>query len=423
MELLIKQVKVVDAGSPHNGQVVDIYIQNNTITEVGSSIEKDGVETWQMDGNSVSVGWVDVGTYINDPGFEYKEDFQTAAKAAEKGGFTNVLCASNTHPAIQSKSEVLYVINNTREELVNFRPLGAFTKGCEGKEIAEMYDMYTSGAVGFSDGHHALQHSGVMLRGLMYVKAFDGWVCNQPLDESIASGGYAHEGFQSTLVGMKGIPDFAETMMVRRDLYLLEYTESKLHLSNISTKESVELIREAKAKGLQVTASVNPMNLYFTDEVLNDFDTNYKVSPPIRSAEHRDALLEGLKDGTIDCIVSNHRPQDTESKRLEFMYADDGVIMLETAFAIANMATENHLTEAELVAKFTTKQREMFRLPTMTIEAGQPADLTIFNKNTEWAYHRTDIQSKSKNSPFQDKYLKGKVLGVVNKGQSKKFED
>lgn len=422
MELLIKQVKVVDTGSPHNGQVVDIYIQNNTIVEIDSSIQKDDVETWQMDGNSVSVGWVDVGTYVNDPGFEYKEDFQTAAKAAAKGGFTNVLCAPNTNPAIHSKSEVLYVINNTRDDLVNFRPLGAFTKDCEGKEIAEMYDMYSSGAVAFSDGYHALQHAGVMLCGLMYVKAFDGWVFNQPLDESIASDGYAHEGLESTLVGMKGIPDLAETMMVRRDLYLLEYADSKLHFSNISTVESVELIREAKAKGLKVTASVNPMNLYFTDEVLNDFDTNYKVSPPIRSAEHRDALLEGLKDGTIDCIVSNHRPQDTESKRLEFMYADDGVIMLETAFAVANMATENHLTEAELVSKFTTKQREMFRLPMMTIEKGQPADLTIFNKNIEWAYHRTDILSKSKNTPFQDKYLKGKVLGVVNKGQSKKFE-
>ena len=421
MDLLIKQVKVIDANSSHNGQVVDIFIQNDTITDIAPTLEVKANEVWNMNGNCISTGWVDIGTYTNDPGLEHKEDLETVGQAALKGGFTNIITASNTHPTIQSKSEVLYIINNTRDQLVNFRPLGALTKNNEGKEIAEMYDMYESGAIAFSDGHHSIQHSGILLRGLLYVKSFDGWIVNQPLDEQIASGGYAHEGLQSTMVGMRGIPALAETMMVKRDLYLLEYTQSKLFLSNISTAESVQLIREAKAKGLNIIASVNPMNLYFTDEVLHDFDTNYKVSPPIRSQEHRDALIAGLKDGTIDFIVSNHQPQDLESKHLEFIYADDGVIMLETAFAIANMATEKQLTIEELVNKLTTQQRKFLDLPDISIEKGQPADLTIFNPNEEWAYHETDIASKSNNSPFKNKYLKGKVTGVVNKGQSKKI--
>ncbi len=421
MKLLIKKVKVVDSRSLYNGRIVDILIIGNIISKIGNDLAAPDAEIWQTEGACISIGWTDVGTYTNDPGTEYKDDLNTIAVAAAKGGFTHVLSASNTAPAIHSKSEVLYIINNTRHQLTDFHPLGAVTKGNEGKELAELYDMTSVGAVGFSDGYHSIQHSGILLRALLYAKGFGGTIINQALDEQIASGGYAHEGLQSTMVGMKGIPALAESMMVQRDLYLLEYADSKLHLANISTKNSVALIRDAKARGLKVTASVNPMNLYFTDSVLHDFDTNYKVNPPIRSEKHRSALLVGLQDGTIDSITSNHRPQDTESKRLEFMYADDGVTMLETAFSVALMATKEDIELETLISKLTTAPREIFKLPLPTIAENQIADLTVFHPTETWVFENKKAASKSNNSPFDQQALMGKVLGVINNGQSKKF--
>ena len=421
MELLLKNVKVVDTHSPFNGQVVDIFIKDNQIKQIDRALSVASAEVFEADGACVSIGWCDIGTQTGDPGFEHKEDLETVAKAATHGGFTHLGTASTTHPVSHSKSEILYTIHNTHADLVDFHPIGALTQDNQGKQISEFYEMYKVGAVGFSDSFHSVQHSGVLLRALLYAKSFGGTIYNQPLDEQIAAGGYVHESEHSTRYGMKGIPSLAESMMVQRDLYLLEYTNSKLHLSNISTKESVDLIRQAKAKGLSVTASVNPMNLYFTDEILDSFDANYKVSPPIREKPDQEALIEGLKDGTIDCIVSNHRPQDTESKRLELMYADDGVIMLETAFPVALAATSNQLTLEEVIEKITHQPRTILGLNAVNINENQIADLTIFNPSEEWTYLKSNIQSKSKNSPFINKTLKGKVLGVVNNRQFLKF--
>jgi dihydroorotase len=421
MELLLKSVKVVDSRSPFNGQIVDILIKNNQIKQVGSNISVDSAEIFEVEGACVSIGWCDIGTQTGDPGFEHKEDLKTVAKAAAHGGFTHLGTASTTNPVSHSKSEILYTIHNTHSELVDFHPIGALTHDNNGKDISEFHEMNEVGAVGFSDSFHAVQHSGVLLRTLLYAKSFAGTVYNQPLDEQIAAGGYVHESEHSIRYGMKGIPSLAESMMVQRDLYLLEYTDSKLHLSNISTKESVDLIREAKAKGLNVTASVNPMNLYFTNDILDNFDTNYRVNPPIREKSDQLALIEGLKDGTIDCIVSNHRPQDLESKRLELMYADDGVIMLETAFSVSLAATADKLTLEDLIEKITHQPRTILGINAVHINENEIADLTIFHPSTEWTYSKSAIQSKSKNSPFIDKALKGKVLGVVNNGQFLKF--
>ncbi len=421
MELLLKRVKVVDNRSPFNGQIVDIHIKDNQIKQIGQNLSMTSVEVFEADGACVSVGWCDIGTQTGDPGFEHKEDLKTVAKAAAHGGFTHLGTASTTHPVSHSKSEILYTIHNTHSELIDFHPIGALTHDNNGKDISEFHEMHEVGAVGFSDSFHAVQHSGVLLRTLLYVKSFGGTVYNQPLDEQIAAGGYVHESEHSTRYGMKGIPSLAETMMVQRDLYLLEHTDSKLHLLNISTKESVDLIRQAKAKGLDVTASVNPMNLYFTDDILDSFDTNYRVCPPIREKEDQLALIDGLKDGTIDCIVSNHRPQDLESKRLELMYADDGVIMLETAFSVVLAATEHKLTLEDVIEKITHYPRTILGINAVSINESQIADLTIFNPSTEWTYLKSNIQSKSKNSPFIDKTLKGKVLGVVNNGQFLRF--
>lgn len=417
MELLIKHIKVVDSSSPYNGQVVDIFIQHERITQIGASLSIPNVEVWEYEGACVSPGWVDIGTQTGDPGFEHKEDLESVANAAARGGFTHIATASTTAPVVHSKSEVLYIINSTRQYLVDFHPIGALTQKNNGKDLAELYEMSEVGAVAFSDSFHAIQHSGLLMRGLLYTKAFDGLVMNQPLDEQIAAGGYVHEGEHSTLFGMKGIPAFAESMMIQRDLAILAHTDSKLHFSNISAKKSVELIRKAKTDGLSVTASVNPMNLFFVDTILDDFDSNYRVRPPLRGAEDRAALIAGLADGTIDCIVSNHRPQDTESKRLELDYADDGVIMLETAFAVAQMATADHLSLSKLIDSITLHPRQLLKLPAVTIAENQLADLTLFHPTAAWEYTASSIQSKSKNSPFIGKILKGKPLGVIANGQ------
>lgn len=414
--LLLKQVQVIDNRSSWNGQTVDIYIKDGKIDAVGQNLEVAAAKVIEGNGISVSIGWFDLGTQVGDPGFEHKEDVFSVSKAAATGGFTAIACLPNTHPTIHSKSEVLYIKNRTRGNIVDFYPIGAISEDCKGKDIAELFDMHHHGAVAFSDGRKSVQNNGLMLRALLYAKPFDGLIINHPHDKDIASKGTVHEGVMSTSLGMKGIPSLAEEMMIQRDLHLVEYAETKLHFANISTKGSVELIRNAKAKGLKVTASVNPMNLYFTDEVLVDFESNYKVIPPLRAESDRQALIEGLKDGTIDLIETHHVPQEIENKNLEFAYADYGVIMLETAFAVIQAALKDTFSTAEIIEKITIAPRELLKLELPTIEVGSTANLTLFNAEEKWIFEANKIQSKSKNSPFIGQELTGKVLGIVNNG-------
>lgn len=412
--LLLKQVHIIDNRSSWNGQTVDIYINNGKIEVIGQDLEVADAEIFEANGACVSIGWLDVGTQIGDPGFEHKEDILSASEAAAAGGFTAIACQPNTHPTIHSKSEVLYIKNRTRGNIIDFYPIGAISENCDGKDIAELFDMHHHGAVAFSDGMKSIQNNGLMLRALLYTKPFDGLIINHPHDKDIASSGIVHEGVVSTSLGMKGVPSLAEEMMIQRDLHLVEYADAKIHFSNISTEGSVKLIRRAKANGLNVTASVNPMNLMFTDEVLTGFDTNYKVYPPIRGTNDRTALVEGLKDGTIDFIETHHTPQNIENKNLEFGYADYGVTMLETAFSVIQTAVANELTTNEIIDKIAINPRQILGLEVPTIETGSDANLTIFAPDSTWKYSKT--HSKSHNSPFLGKELKGKVLGIVNNG-------
>jgi dihydroorotase len=413
--LLLKQVQVIDSRSSWNGQTVDIYIKDGKIDVIGQDLEVADAEIFEAKGACLSIGWFDLGTQVGDPGIEHKEDLMSASNAAADGGFTAIACQPNTHPTIHSKSEVLYIKNRTLGNIVDFHPIGAISTDCKGINLAELMDMYHHGAVAFSDGDYSIQNNGLMLRALLYTKPFDGLIINHPLDKDIASGGIVHEGAVSTSLGMKGAPSLAEEMMIQRDLHLVEYAEAKVHFSNISAKGSVDLIRRAKRKGMHVTASVNPMNLYFTDEILSEFETNYKVFPPIREESDRKALIAGLKDGTIDMIETHHTPQDTECKNLEFAYADYGVTMLETAFSVIQMAVENELTTAEIIEKIAINPRQILNLELPTIETGSIANFTIFAPETTWTYSKS--KSKSKNSPFLGKELKGKVLGIVNNGK------
>lgn len=303
---------------------------------------------------------------------------------------------------------------------MTFYPVGAVSQGCEGKDLAELFDMHTAGAIAFSDGRNSVQDAGLLLRAMQYARAFNGLIVNEPHHKTIAAGGQMHEGVVSTSLGMKGVPALAEEIMVQRDLSLLEYAQGRLHLHLLSTAKSVALVRAAKKAGLPVTASVAVANLCFTDDQLSHFDSNWKILPPLRSQTDADALLEGLADGTIDFICSNHTPWDEEAKNLEFPYAEFGMTGMETAFALCRTYLSKHLSISDLIEKIAIAPRRVFGLPLPEIKPGTPAELTVFDPDAEWIFLEKDIRSKSHNTPFTGQTFKGKVLGIVNNGQAVK---
>ncbi len=413
MQLLIKNAILIDPASKFNGEKVNILIRNGIIEQIGKRIKPEPKDTFDANNAFLSIGWTDIGTQVGDPGFEHREDFKSLEKAAISGGYTTLACMPNTSPTIHSKSEVLYVKNSSKNSLVDFLPIGAVSENCAGKDITEMYDMRAAGAVAFSDGKNPIQDSGLMMRALQYVQPFNGVIINQPLDKNVAQGGQLHEGVISTSLGLRGIPSMAEELIVQRDIYLSEYTGSKLHLLNISTAESVRLIKLAKKKGLPVTASVAALNLAFNDSSLTDFDSNFKVLPPLRSSADQKALVNGLKDGTIDCITSNHTPLESEAKNLEFLFAKFGAIGLQTSFSLALGAVKDKIEIAELIEKLAYSPRKILGLSNLSVEVGEKANLTIFDPKTEWTLHEKGIFSKSKNSPVVGQKLTGKVIGIV----------
>ncbi len=418
MNYLIRNTVILDSGGPHHGERLDLFIKDGKIAEAGKNlvVVEDAI-IWDLNGAFCSPGWIDIGAHSGDPGYEHREDFSSLSMAAAAGGFTGLACFPNTDPVVQSKSGIQYMLRQSERLPVDIYPVGALSSNCGGSDLTEMMDMHAAGAVAFTDGKYAVQHAGLMLRALLYVKAFEGLVINRPMDDAISPHGQMHEGFTSTSLGLSGIPSLAEELIVQRDLDLLTYTGSRLLLYNISSARSVELVRQAKARGLSVTASVAAMNLFFTDEDLADFDSNLKVLPPLRSETDRQGLLSGLREGVIDLVCSNHSPLEEEEKKLEFPYAKPGAIGLETAFAALNTSSGQTLSPEILAEILAIRPRRILKLPCHPIEKGAPANFTFFDVDTEWVFTEQDIRSKSRNTPFIGKTLKGKVLGVLNKGQ------
>ena len=411
---LLKKARIIQGNTESRAQ--DILIRDGVIEAIGEHLmPPPETEIWESPNLCVSPGWLDVGVYAADPGYEHREELRTAAEAAAAGGFTAMACFPNTDPALHTKSEILYVKNKAAELPVHCYPIGAISQGCEGKDLAELFDMHAAGAVAFSDGKRSVQDAGLLLRALQYAKAFNGLVINVPHHKTIAAGGQMHEGLMSTSLGLKGLPVLAETLMVQRDLSLLEYAEGRLHIHLISTAKSVELIRTAKKAGLPVSCSVAVVNLCFTDEKLADFDSNWKIVPPLRSHKDTAALLEGLADGTIDFICTNHTPWHEEAKNLEFPYADFGMIGLETAFSLSQTFLAKHLSLQDWVEKMSLAPRRVLGLPIPKIAEGERAELTVFDPELEWVLGEKDIRSKSKNTPFVGQTFTGKVLGVICK--------
>lgn len=420
MLLLIKNARCITAeGELPTRQ--DILIRDGVIEKMGAGLAAEpGATVWDFPNACVSPGWFDLGIQACDPGFEHREDLRSAARAAAAGGFTAVANFPNTQPALHGKSEVLYVRNKTAGEAVHFHPVGAISEDAAGKDLAELYDMHAAGAVAFSDGAKPVQDAGLLLRALQYCQAFDGLVINHPHHKTIAHGGQMHEGLVSTSLGMKGIPALAEEIMLQRDLSLLEYAGGRLMVHLVSTKKSVDMLRRAKAAGLQVTASVALLNLCFTDEQMSGaqaFDSNWKVLPPLRSAADRAALREGLADGAIDLVCTNHNPWDEEAKNLEFPYAEFGMLGLQTAFPLWQNYLGDQFSLSDFVRVFADTPRQVLGLPVPELREGAPAELTVFDPDASYTLTEGGILSKSKNSPFIGQALRGRVLGIVGKGQ------
>ncbi len=413
MRVLIKGAEIIDKNSTHHRTVKNVLVVDGIIQQISN--EDNGAETIiDAHGLQLSIGWFDMRTTIGEPGFEHKEDIASVCAAAAAGGFTDIASLPDTKPVVQSKNVVSFIKSKCRDQLVQVHPMAAVTNNREGKEITEMMDLHYAGAVAFTDGDLPIWHSDVLLKTLQYLKTFDGLLINHAEDNHISHFGQMNESIESTMLGLKGIPKIAEELMVERDLSILKYTGGKIHFAHISSPKSVALISLAKSEGLSVTCDVAAYQLVLNDTLVQTFDTNLKVNPPLRTQEDIQLLIAAVATGAIDAIVSDHIPQDVESKNLEFDLAEFGMIGLETTFGIVNKALSSCLLIEQLLDKIAYRPREILKLHIPTIEENQPANLTLFDPNMEWQFEKSHIKSKSKNTPFLGHTLKGRAKAVFN---------
>ncbi|MBL7964163.1 MAG: dihydroorotase [Flavobacteriales bacterium] len=416
-DLLIKRAHVIDPAGPHHDQVVDVLVQEGRIARIGERIGKGEADVIEHEGLHLSPGWVDTGAAFRDPGEEHKEDVRSGLDAAASGGFTAVAVLPGTTPPIDGRSGVEYLLRKAEGHAVRLLPMGTVTAGGKGEQLAEMHDMAQAGAVLFTDDHLPIRNTRLMMLALQYTANIGATVAVVPQDRHLSANGQMHEGPMSTRLGLRGIPSVAEAVALHRDLALLDHTASRLHVALVSTAEGVELIRQAKSRKLNVTASVAAHHLLLDDGCLRGYDSVYKVWPPLRDQPHIDALREGVKDGTLDAVVSDHRPEDVEHKRVEFGQAAFGALGLETAFAVANTALRGHMSLRRIVERFTHGPRRVLGLPLVHVQEHTAADLTLFDPTWDWTFTEADIRSRSRNSPFLGQPLCGKALGIVAGGQ------
>jgi dihydroorotase len=409
MTTLIKSATIIDDQSPFHRQQKDILIVDGKIKEIADSIPKKQEYTVvKLDNLHVSCGWFDTSVSFGEPGYEERETIENGLQVAAKSGFTAVAVNSNTNPKIDSKSAVEFLINKSHGFATKLYPIASLTQNSDGIDMAELYDMQQSGAISFADYKKPIANDNLLKVALQYAQNFDGIIQSFPKNNSVSGDGIAHEGINSTKLGLKGIPALAEHLQIARDLFLLEYTGGKLHIPTISTEKSVELIKEAKKKGLNVTCSVAAHHLFLTDDELENFDGNYKISPPLRTKSDLKSLQKAVKGGIIDMVTSDHNPIDIEHKKVEFSEAKDGTIGLESFFGAINSV----LILDHFIKQITTKPRAIFKIEIPKIAIGEKAEISLFNPEFIYTFSKENILSKSKNSAFLGKKLTGKAYGI-----------
>lgn len=418
--LLILGGQVLDAATGKTTRQ-DIRIRDGVIAELGS-LSPDGDEpVFDAAGKHVSIGWMDMHVHLREPGQEYKETIETGCRAAAFGGFTAVACMPNTTPPIATRDVVEFIVERSRRLPVNVHPIACVSKRREGKELAEMADMMAGGAVAFSDDGSPVQDGGLMRHALEYASMLDRPIINHMEDLTLNPHGHMHEGEVSTRLGLPGIPALAEEVMIARDALIAEFTGGPVHVAHISTAGAVEIVRRSKARGIPITAEVCTHHFALTDAAVeeSDYDTHFKMHPPLRTAADVAAMKAGLADGTIDAICTDHAPHAPNEKEVEFQAAPFGILGLETAWGLIGreLIGPGVLSLADAVRKITVAPREIMRIPLPVIEVGAAANLTVFDADSEWTFTSADIKSKSRNTPFVGAKMVGKAHAIYNKGQ------
>jgi dihydroorotase len=409
MKLLIREGQVIDVKTKLN-KVLDILIEDGIVVEMANNIDAAGCEIIEAKGMYVIPGLVDAHCHLRDPGYEYKEDIETGTRSAAKGGFTSIACMPNTHPVLDNEAMIMYVINRAKTDgIVNVYPIGAVSKGLKGEELSEIGELKFAGAVALSDDGRPVNNSSLMKKAMQYASMFDITIISHCEDLDLVDEGLMNEGYYSSILGLKGNPAPAEEVMIARDLILAEYTKATVHIAHVSTELGVDLIRNAKRRGVNVTAETCPHYFTLTDQACEGFNTNAKVNPPLRTQKDVDAIINGLKDGTIDIISTDHAPHHIDEKNVEFKLAANGMVGFETAFplAVTYLVRPGHLTITELVSKMCLNPSKMLGLSKGTIEIGASADILIFDEDEKYTVDISKLESKSKNSPFNGFELYG----------------
>ena len=415
MKILIQAPEILDPNSDFHQKEKNVLIHNGRISAIGDK-NYPADKSIKAEGMKLSIGWFDLGTFIGDPGLEFKEDLESATQTAAAGGFTELAMLPNTVPCVQTKNEISYIMRGNGNRLVQIHPMASVTQNNKGEELTEMIDLHAAGAVAFTDGLKPIWHTDIFLKSLQYIQKFNGILIDHPEDYWLNLFGQMHEGVNSTRLGLKGMPRIAEEIVVGKNLELLQYAGGRLHFSRISTSKSLELIKAAKKK-FQVSCDVTVFQALLDDSMLADFDTNFKVNPPLREKADNESILKALRDGTIDVLCSGHMPQDEESKNLEFDRAEFGIISLQT-FCSHLTALAKNIDWGVLIEKVTIGPRRVLQLQVPRIEEDTLANLTLIDPEQKWVLEESTNYSKSKNSPWFGKELTGKAVAVFNNGKS-----
>ncbi len=418
MKILIRGGRVIDPANAVD-EILDVLVEKGRISRIDRNIETEDVETIVADGKLVVPGLIDIHVHLRDPGYEYREDIVSGTRAAASGGFTSVACMPNTNPVNDCNAVTQFILRKAKEEgFVNVFPIGAVTKGQKGETLSEIGELKESGCVGLSDDGFYISHGEVMRRALEYARPFGLPIISHAEDPDIVGEGVMNEGFVSTELGLKGIPWVAEDAAVARDVMLAEFTGSRLHVAHISTRGAVEIVRRAKERGIPVTCEATPHHFTLTDDAVRGYDTHAKMAPPLRSAEDVEAVRQGLADGTIDAIATDHAPHHRDEKNVEFNIALNGIAGLETALPLTlRLVEEGILTLNEAISLLTIRPARVLNIPRGALEVGAPADITVIDPELEWTVEVEKLQTKGKNTPFEGWKMKGAAIYTIVEGK------